>query len=52
MGGSNFGKHERETTGFGEGERKRSGERSKRVADLVGDRIEGVGGCRVMEEDR
>jgi hypothetical protein len=29
----------------------RSGECSKRVADLVGDRIEEVGGCRAMEEE-
>jgi hypothetical protein len=43
MGGSSLGKHECETTGFGEGEGSRSGECSKRVADLVGDRIEGLG---------
>jgi hypothetical protein len=30
---------------------RRSGECSKRVADLVGDRIEGVGGSRAMEEE-
>jgi len=30
----------------------RSGEWSKRVTDLAGDRIEGVGGCRAMEGDR
>lgn len=30
---------------------RRSGERSKRVADLVGDSIERVGGSRAMEEE-
>ena len=30
---------------------RRSGKRSKREADLVGDRIEGVGGCRAMDEE-
>jgi len=30
----------------------RSSECSKQMADLLGDRIEEVGGCRAMKEDR
>lgn len=49
MGGSSLGKHEK-LQGLERVKGSRSGECSKRVADLVGDRIEGVGSCRAMEE--